>query len=291
MFTKNQTNPFFQVVRMGAESAARQLGVSLTHYIPTRHDSIPEQLALIDDVIVKRPDAVVFTPVDTRAMVSGVRKLNAAGIPVVNVVDRSESGRFVTFVGASDYELALVTGRHLLQALGGRGNVVILEGTKGSQVSADRVRGFTEAVKQFPQARLLATQPANFQRLQGLQVTENLMQMHPRIEGIMAADAAMAIGAIEALDAAGRKALVVGMNRNREAVEAIKAGRMLATGDYNGFLFGCIATMAAVRDLRKLPVPREVIFRPAVIDRSNYQGADTALDKPECPSWEDAIKG
>jgi len=291
MFTKNQTNPFFQVVRMGAESAARQMGVTLTHYIPTRHDSIPEQLALIDDVIVKRPDAVVFTPVDTRAMVAGVRKLNAASIPVVNVVDRLESGRFVTFVGASDYELALVTGRHLLNALGGQGNLVILEGTKGSQVSADRVRGFADAVKEFPRAKLLATQPANFQRLQGLQVTENLMQTHPRIDGIMAAEAAMAIGAIEALDAAGRKALVVGMNRNKEAVEAIKAGKMLATGDYNGFLFGCIATMAAVRELRKQSVPREVIFKPAVIDRTNYQTADVPTDKLACPSWEDAIKG
>jgi len=290
MFTKNQTNPFFQVVRMGAESAARQMGVTLTHYIPTRHDSIPEQLALIDDVIVKRPDAVVFTPVDTRAMAAGVRKLNAAGIPVVNVVDRIESGRLVSFVGASDYELARLTAQHLLKALGGRGNLVILEGTKGSQVSADRVRGFTDAVKAFPEAKLLATQPANFQRLQSLQVTENLMQTHARIDGIMAADAAMAIGAIEALDAAGRKALVVGMNRNKEAVEAIKSGRMLATGDYNGFLFGCIATMAAVRELRKLPVPREVLFKPAVLDRSNYQAADMPTDKLACPSWEEAIR-
>lgn len=291
MFTKNQTNPFFQVVRMGAENAAKQMGVSLTHYIPTKHDSIPEQLSLIDDVIIKKPGAVVFTPVDYKAMAAGVQKLNAAGIPVVNVVDRVESGKLVSFVGASDYELGLVTGRHLLKALGGRGKVVILEGVKGSLVSADRVRGFSDAVKEFPQVSLLASQPGNFQRLQGLQVMENLMQRHPQIDGVMAADAAMAIGAIEALEAADRKALVVGMNRNKEAVEAIKSGRMLASGDYNGFLFGCVATMAAVRELRQLPVPREVVFKAGVLDKSNVRVADVPTDKLVCPKWEDAIKG
>jgi len=291
VFTKNQTNPFFQVVRMGAESAARQMGAVVTHYIPTKADGISEQLSQIDDVIVKRPAAVVFTPVDYRAMSAGVQKLNVAGIPVVNMVDRSEGGRFVSFVGASDYELGLVTGRYLLKALDGKGNVIILEGVKGSLVSADRVRGFTDAIKEFPQAKLVASQPANFLRLQGLQVTENLLQTHPKIDGVMAADAAMAIGAIEALEGANRKALVVGMNRNKEAIEAIKAGKMLASGDYNGFLYGCIATMAAVRDLRKLPVPKEVVFRAAVIDKSNYQAADVPSDKLACPKWEDAIKG
>jgi ribose transport system substrate-binding protein len=291
MFTKNQTNPFFQVVRSGAESAAKQMGVSLTHYIPTKHDSIPEQLSLIDDVIIKKPGAVVFTPDDYKAMAAGLQKLNAAGIPVVNVVDRVESGRLVSFVGASDYELGLVTGRHLLKALGGRGKVVILEGVKGSLVSADRVRGFGDAVKEVPQASLLASQPGNFQRLLGLQVMENLMQRHPQIDGVMAADAAMAIGAIEALEAANRKALVVGMNRNKEAVEAIKAGKMLASGDYDGFLFGCVATTAAVRELRGLPVPREVVFKAGVLDKSNVQVADVPSDKLACPKWEDAIKG
>ena len=291
VFTKNQTNPFFQVVRLGADNAARQMGAVTTHYIPTKPDSIPEQLSQIDDVVIKKPNAIVFTPVDYKAMGAGVQKMNAAGIPVVNVTDKSETGKFVAFVGASDYELGLVTGRHLLKALGGKGGVVILEGVKGSLVSADRVRGFNDAIKEFPQARLLASQPGNFQRLQGLQVMENLMQTHAQIDGVMAANDAMGAGAIEALEGANRKAQIVGINGTKEAIDAIKAGKMLASGDYNGFLQGCVATMVAIRELRKLPVPREVVFKAGVIDKTNYQSADVPADKLVCPKWEDAIKG
>jgi ribose transport system substrate-binding protein len=291
VFTKNQTNPFFQVVRLGADSAARQMGAVTTHYIPTKPDSIPEQLSQIDDVVIKKPNAIVFTPVDYKAMGAGVQKMNAAGIPVVNVTDKSETGKFVAFVGASDYQLGLVTGRYLLKTLGGKGGVVILEGVKGSLVSADRVRGFNDAIKEFPQVKLLASQPGNFQRLQGLQVMENLMQTHAQIDGVMAANDAMGAGAIEALEGANRKSQIVGINGTKEAVDAIKAGKMLASGDYNGFLQGCVATMVAIRELRKLPVPKEVVFKAGVIDKTNYQSADVPAEKLVCPKWEDAIKG
>ena len=183
-----------------------------------------------------------------------------------------------------------MTGRYLLKTLGGKGNVVILEGVKGSLVSADRVRGFNDALKEFPQVRLLASQPGNFQRLQGLQVMENLMQTHAQIDGVMAANDAMATGAIEALEGANRKAQIVGINGTKEAVDAIKAGKMLASGDYNGFLQGCVSAMLAIREVRKLPVPKEVVFKAGVIDRSNYQAADVPADKRACPRWEDAIK-
>ena len=291
VFTKNQTNPFFQVVRLGADSAARQMGAVVTHYVPTKPDSIPEQLSQIDDVIIKKPNAIVFTPVDFKAMGAGVQKMNAAGIPVVNVTDRSEAGSFVAFVGASDYELGLVTARHLFKAMGGKGNIVILDGIKGSNVTAERARGFADALKEYPKVVLLASQPGNFQRLQGLQVMENLMQTHAQIDGVLAANDSMAGGVIEALDGANRKALVVGINGTKEAVDAIKAGKLLATGDYNGFLQGCVATMVAIRELRKLPVPKEVVFKASVIDKSNYQSADVPAEKRNCPAWEEAIKG
>lgn len=291
VFTKNQTNPFFQVVRLGADNAAKQMGAVVMHYVPTKPDSIPEQLSQIDDVVIKKPNAIVFTPVDFKAMGAGVQKMNAAGIPVVNLTDRSEAGKFVSYVGSSDYELGRVTGRYLLKTLGGKGGVVILEGVKGSMNSAERVRGFNDAIKEFPQVKLLASQPGNFQRMQGLQVMENLMQTHPQIDGVMAANDAMGAGAIEALDGANREALVVGINGTKEAIDAIKTGKMLATGDYNGFLQGCVGTMVAIRELRKLPVPKEVVFKASVIDKTNYQAADIPADKLVCPKWEDAIKG
>ncbi len=290
VFTKNQTNPFFQAVRFGADNAAKQMNVRVTHYVPTKPDSIPEQMSQVEDVIVKKPNAIVFTPVDYKAMVPAVAKMNAAKIPVVNVTDRSESGTFVTFVGASDYQLGLETARYLIKTMGGKGNVIIIEGVKGALTSIDRVRGFNDAIKEAPGIKLLASQPANYQRLQALQVMENVMQTYPQIDGVLAANDAMASGVIEAMDGAGRKALVTGINGTQEAIDAIKSGKLLATGDYNGFMQGCVGVMAAVRDLRKQPVPKEIFFPASVIKKDNYQKWDTPVESRVCPKWEDAIK-
>ena len=289
VFTKNQTNPYFQAVRVGADAAAKALNVKTLHYIPTKPDSIPEQMSQIEDVVVKKPDAIVFTPVDYKALVPGVEKINAANIPVVNITDRSSAGKFVAFVGADDYSTALETARYLLKTLNGKGNVIILEGVKGALTNTDRVRGFNDALKENPDAKLLASQPGNYQRLQALQVMENLLQSHPQIDGVLAANDAMAMGAVEALEGANRTARVIGINGTKEAVDAIKAGKLLASGDYNGFLQGCIGTIIAARTLRKQPVVQEIVLKPTVVSKENYQPYETPVESRSCPTWEQAL--
>ena len=289
VFTKNQTNPYFQAVRVGTETAAKTLRVKVIQYIPTKPDSIPEQLSQVEDVIVKKPDAIIFIPVDYKAMVPAVEKINAAGIPVVNITDRVASGKFVAFVGADDYSIGLATARALLKAIGGKGNVIILEGVKGTLTNTDRVRGFNDALKETPNVKLLASQPANYQRLQALQVMENLMQSFPSIDGVLAANDPMAVGAIEALEGANRKALAVGINGSKEAVELIKSGKLLASGDFNGFIQGCIGTEIAVRNLRKQPTPNEVILKPIVITETNFAPYETPVEQRTCPTLEQIV--
>ena len=289
VFTKNQTNPYFQAVRVGADAAAKVLNVKTLHYIPTKPDSIPEQMSQVEDVVVKKPDAIVFTPVDYKALVPGVEKINAANIPVVNITDRSAGGKFVAFVGSDDYSTALETARYLLKTLNGKGNFIILEGVKGALTNTDRVRGFNDALKENPGAKLLASQPGNYQRLQALQVMENLLQSHPQVDGVLAANDAMAMGAIEALDGANRTAKVIGINGTKEAVDAIKAGKLLASGDYNGFLQGCIGTIIAARTLRKQPIVPEVLLKATVVSKENYQPYETPVESRTCPTWEQAL--
>jgi ribose transport system substrate-binding protein len=289
LFTKNQTNPYFQSIRLGAQSAATQLHATLTNYVPTQADSIPEQMSQIDDVIVKRPSAVVFVPVDFKAMGPGIAKLNAAKIPAVNISDKAQTGDFVSFVGASDYQLGLQTARYLLKSLGGKGNVIILEGVQGTSTSEERMRGFHDALKEAPGVKVLSSQPGNYQRMQALQVVENLLQTYPKVDGILAANDAMAIGALDALDDANRKAQVVGINASKEAVDLIKQGKLLASGDYSGFEQGCIGVMAAVRALHKEPVPKEISLKTEVVTSANYQRFDVEPEKMSCPTWAEAV--
>ena len=290
VFTKNQTNPYFQTVRTATDIAAKSMNATTIHYVPTKPDSIPEQMSQIEDAITKKPDAIVFIPVDFKAMVPGVNKMNAANIPVVNVTDRSQGGNLVSFVGTDDYSLGLGVARHMLKKMGGQGNVIIIEGVKGALSSVERVRGFQKALGEFPGVKLLASQPANYQRLQALQVMENLMQSFPKIDGVLAANDPMALGAVEALEGANRKALAVGINGSREAVEAIKTGKLLASGDPNAFVQGCIGTMAAIRHLRKLSVPKELVFPADVVDSTNYKSREIPENQRSCPKWEDVVK-
>ena len=131
LFTKNQTNPYFQTVRVAAQAAANELNVDLVNYIPTSNDSIPEQMSQIEDSITKRPSAAVFIPVDSKAMIPGVEKFNAANIPVVNLIDRADGGNFVSFMGCDDFAVAAETARYLFQKMNGKGNVIIIEGQGG----------------------------------------------------------------------------------------------------------------------------------------------------------------
>jgi ribose transport system substrate-binding protein len=290
LFTKNQNNPYFQTVRVAAQAAANELGVDLVNYIPTKPDSLPEQMSQIEDAITKRPSAVVFIPVDSKAMVPGVEKFNTADIPVINLTDRAEGGEFVSFMGCDDYAVALETAKYLFEKMGGKGNVIIIEGQGGSSNNQKRMAGFKKALEEFPNVKLLASQTGKFQRTEALLVTENLLQAHRQIDGILAANDSMALGAIEALDAANRKALVIGLNGTKEAIDAVKAGKLLATGDCDGFLQGCMGVMGAVRHLRNQPVPSEVIFPITVFDSTNYQGADTPYESRDCPPWETIVK-
>lgn len=290
VMTTNLTNPHFQLVRAGADAAARRLGASVTHYVPSRADSIPEQMSQIEDLVVRKPSAVVFVPADHKALIPGVERLNAAGIPVVNVTTRAAGGKFVSFVGSDDYDLGLAAGRHLLRAIGGTGNVVIIEGLKGHVVSMDRVRGFMDAVKENAGVKVVASQTGNFQRLPANQVMENLLQAHPKVDGVLAANDAMASGVVEALEGAGRRAKVIGINGTKEALDAVRSGRMEGTADYSSFLQGCLGVTAAVRALRSQVVVNEFVFPANLIDRSNVDRFDIPTEGRPCPDYEALVK-
>jgi ribose transport system substrate-binding protein len=288
--TKGQSNPIVRGVRVGSEAMAGKLGDQSMHFVPRTENSVPEQIGLADEVLRNKPDALVFSPSDPKGLLPAVEKFNAAGIPVVNVIDRLEGGQVVAYVGNDDYDLAIVTARYLLKAMGGKGNVVMLEGPPTLATAVARSRGFNDALKEFPDIKLLAAKSANYARPVAQQTMRDFLRAYPQIDGVLAANDPMAIGANEALKAAGKKALVVGINAAAEVLEFIKSGEILATGDYNGYVQGCLGAEIAFRHLHKQEVPKEVILKSVVIDKTNYQPYETPMDKRTCPTL-DSIAG
>src|SRR5438132_8735959 len=284
-FTRNPSNPILRGVRIGGEIAAKSLAAQTVHFIP-RSESPDEQLGLVDEVVRIKHDAIVFAPFDPKAMVPAIDKLNAAGIPVTNVNERLAGGNVVAYVGTDDYQLALTTARYLINAMGKKGNIVILEGPDNLPTSIARVKAYKDALKEFPEVKLLASKSANYARAPAIDVMKSFLRLYPQIDGVLAANDPMAIGAIESLKAANRKALVVGINASREVIELVKSGDLLGSGDYNGFIQGCLATQIAIRNLRKLPTPKEVNLKVIVMDKSNYQNYETPMDQRPCPTLE-----
>jgi len=282
-FTRNPSNPILRGVRIGSEIAAKSAGAQNVHYIP-RSESETEQLGLIDEVIRNKPDALVLAPFDPTAMLPAVDKLNAAGIPVTNVNERLAGGKVVAYVGTDDYQLALTTARYLIDAMGKKGNVVILEGPENLPTSIARVKGYKDILKEYPDVKLLASKSANYARTPAIDTMKSFLRLYPQIDGVLAANDPMAIGAIESLKAAKRKSLVVGINASREVIELIKSGDLLGSGDYNGFMQGCLATEIAIANLHKQPVPAEINLKALVMDRSNYQAYEIPIEQRTCPT-------
>src|SRR5204863_7413686 len=124
--------------------------------------------------------------------------------------------------------------------------------------SIERVKAYKDAIKEFPDVKLLAARSANYARTPAVEVMKSFLRLYPQIDGVLAANDPMAIGAVEALKAANRKALVVGINASREIMDLVKSGDILGSGDYNGFVQGCLSTNIAISNLRKQPTPQVI---------------------------------
>ncbi len=289
VFTKSAGNPIARGVRAGADAVAKANGFTVFHYIPTSPDNVPQQTFLVEEAISQKRDAIVFTPVDIKAMTPSVLKINAAGIPLVNVGDRLTGGSAVAFVGTDDYAIARDTARALLKAMGGKGNVVVLEGPDAIPTAAGRLRGFRDALKEFPDVKVALSKNAMYARPAASDLLKSMLKLKPppQIDGVLAANDAMALGALEAFKEAKLKLPpIVGINASREVVELIKSGQILASGDYNGLIEGCLGAEIAIRALRKQPVPKEVLAKTSVVDKSNVQAYEVPAERRPCPTLE-----
>lgn len=283
VFTKSQTSPIFAALRAGASVAGRQLGVEVVHYVPSTADSVAEQNKLVDDAIKDKPEAIVFVPVDFTKAAGAVEKINAAQIPLVNANERLSAGTIIGYVGSDDAALAQATGRYLIKAMNGKGNVVILDGPDSNLTAQGRAKGFRDVIGEFPDIKLLAGKSGNYARPQSKQVMSEFLRSFPQIDGVLAANDPMAIGAVDALKAAGRKALVVGINASREAMDLLKSGDIIASGDYDSFVQGCAGVEMAVAKLRGEAAPKEITLKPLVVDKTNLTPFDQPYEKRDCP--------
>jgi ribose transport system substrate-binding protein len=262
---KSMDNPFWDSMIEGANQAAKDLNLEIESLAPIKPYNVEEQLRFMEDAITKGVDAIIVVPADGQGIIPGIEKANAAGIPVVTPNTRAAGGKVVSWDGAANFDAAYEVAKYVLDQLGASKKVIYLEGTPGNQTATDRTKGAHKAIEEAG-AQLLASQTAKFSRVEGQNVMENLLQQFPQIDAVIAGNDEMALGAIEALDAAGRLegVKVSGFDGNNDAKKALKEGRLTATGDQRPDAQAYWGVVSAFIELKGMPVARD-IYLPAPI--------------------------
>ena len=177
-------------------------------------------------------------------------------------------------MGSDDRALARGIADYLFDRLERGGNVVTLEGHPNSITTAPRAAGFRDAARRAANVRIVDSRPGYFLRDGGHAAMAELLAAEPRIDGVLAANDFMALGALDAMREAGRKIPIVGVNATPEGVQAIKAGDLLASASFDAMKMACLGVEAAVRVLSGEKVPAEILLPVEVVDRTNCAAWD-----------------
>ncbi|WP_065964514.1 substrate-binding domain-containing protein [Curtobacterium sp. UCD-KPL2560] len=260
-------NPFFVEVRNGAQAEAKKLGVQLD-VVDAQNDSA-QQANQLQTASAGSTKAVIVNPVDSDAVGSSVKALNKADIPVV-AVDRTVNGADVdSFIASDNVAGGEQAAEDLAKAIGEKGTILVLQGQAGTSASRDRGEGFAEGLKKFPNITVVGSQTANFDRATALDVTTNLLQAHPDVNGIFAENDEMALGAIKALGSkAGSSVKVVGFDGEADGIEAIENGTLAATVAQQPAKLGALAVEQAV-DAIKGKAKKTVQVPVVTVTKSN----------------------
>ena len=268
---KSMDNPFWNMMLEGAQQAAKDLNLEIKGLAPIKPNNVEEQIRMMEDAITQKVDAIVVVPADSKGIVPGIEKANRAGVPVMTSNTRAFGGEFIGFAGAPNEEAAYLVAKKFIQTLGGKGNVIILEGVPGAQTAIDRKTGIDRAIKEFPNIKVLASQTAKFSRVEGMRVMENLLQQFSKLDAVICANDEMALGAIEAIDAAKRlkEIKVSGFDGNNDAIRSISEGRLVVTGAQRPDAQAYWSVLAAYMYLERYPVPRDIYVPCPTVDKSN----------------------
>jgi ribose transport system substrate-binding protein len=279
---KTPNNPFFIDMQKGAEEAARRLGVELVVQSPEREIDVEKQMQIVENLVQTGIRALCIAPASSKGVIPAMAKANAARVPIVVVDDEvdakaaAEAGvRTESYVGSDNVDGGRIAGRYLVEASGGRANVAVLEGIPGHETGDSRLAGFKEAIRAAPGVKVVASQTANWERDQGFTVFQNMLQAHAEIDAVFACNDMMALGAVEAIAAAGRtgRIRVIGFDAVDDAKKAIAAGSMAASVAQFPSEMGRLAVETAVKLMNGETVPKDQRTKIGLVTKETLTGA------------------
>jgi ribose transport system substrate-binding protein len=266
---KSLANEFFSTMAEGAkqhQSQNSQQYELVVNGIKDERD-LARQAAIVDEMIAAKVQAIVVAPADSKALVPVLRRAKLAGLIVVNIDNKLDEeilkaeSLAVPFVGPNNLLGAKSVGQHLAKSLKPGDQVAVLEGIRTSFNATQRRLGFEQAMKDAGM-QIVDSQSANWETNQANTIAASMLNAHPDLKAILAANDSMALGAMAAIKAANKTdtVQVVGFDNISAAQEAIRQGKMLATADQHGdqlAVYGIELALKLLQDPKSLPEDRE----------------------------------
>ncbi len=261
-------NPFFVQMKKGAEAEAKTQNAELS--VQDAQDDASQQANQVQNFTSQNVKSIIINPVDSDAAGASVKGANNADIPVI-AADRGVNKADTEATVASDnVDGGRQAAKELAEMLDGKGEILFLRGQAGTSASRERGQGFTEGLKKFPGVNVVAKQTADFDRTKGLDVTTNMLQAHPNVDGVFAENDEMALGAIKALgDKAGDDVKVVGFDGTPEGLKAVKNGSLTMTIAQQPEELGKMAVRNALRVVDDTKVDKQIKVPVKVVTSKN----------------------
>lgn len=220
-----EQHAFFQEMRKGLEDTARENGFQL--FVTSGEFDAARQANQVDEFIAQKVDAIVLCPCDSRSVGASIAEANRAGIPVftADIASLSPLGKVVAHIASDNQEGGRRAGQLMADALGGEGDVAIITHPEVTSVQ-DRVAGFKETIAKYPKIHLVDELSGEGKRDRAVKVMEDLLQSHPGLDGVFGINDDSALGALAAIEAAGKTGTIriVGYDATPEAQEKIRSG-------------------------------------------------------------------
>lgn len=265
----NLSSEFIVSLDQAIRQRAQELEVRLI--VNDAQRDAARQVQQVEGFIAQKVDAIILNPCEVEASSPAVDRAVAAGIPIVNVNSETRS-RPTAFAGSRDEEAARLAMGFIGERLGGRGNVLMMQGFMGQAAQIKRERGAREMLAANPGLILIAEQTAEWDRAKAVTLMENWIQSHGRgMQAVFAQNDEMGIGAVIALEQAGLKdnVLVVSVDAIADALEMVRQGRLDATVFQDAHNQGSAAVDLAVSIVRGKPHEMESFAPFQLVTRAN----------------------
>ncbi|MBU4682281.1 MULTISPECIES: ribose ABC transporter substrate-binding protein RbsB [Cedecea] len=258
-------NPFFVSLKDGAQKEADKLGYNLV--VLDSQNNPAKELANVQDLTVRGTKLMLINPTDSDAVGNAVKMANQAKIPVITLDRVASQGTVVSHIASDNVAGGKMAGDFIAKKLGEGAKVIELQGIAGASAARERGEGFKQAVAAH-KFDVLASQPADFDRTKGLNVMQNLLTAHPNVQAVFAQNDEMALGALRALQTAGKSdVLVVGFDGTADGVKAVEGGKLGATVAQMADQIGVIGVETADKVLKgekvdaKIPVDLKLVTK------------------------------